>query len=55
MVVLLALLVILTLAGAGTAFHLLWVQAAVLFVLWLIGFAAVRGETSGARRSWYRW
>jgi hypothetical protein len=55
-VIILAFLIILILAGAGAAFHILWVLAALLIVLWLIGFAAGRGETSGAaRRGWYSW
>jgi hypothetical protein len=41
-------------AGLGFALHVLWIIAAVLFVLWLVGFALGKGETSG-RRSWYRW
>ncbi|HEY3843276.1 MAG TPA: hypothetical protein VGL48_08485 [Acidimicrobiales bacterium] len=55
MVVVLALLLVLLFAGLGTAVHLLWVVAAVLLLLWLFGFAAGRGETSGSRRGWYRW
>jgi hypothetical protein len=55
MVVLLALLLVLLFAGLGTAVHLLWVVAAVLLLLWLVGFAVGRGETAGSRRGWYRW
>ena len=44
MIVLLALLVVLVVAGLGFTFHLLWVLAAVLLVLWAVGFAIGRGE-----------
>jgi hypothetical protein len=50
--VILAALVVLLFFGLGFALHLLWVVAVVLFVLWLVGFAVGRGETSG-RRGWY--
>jgi hypothetical protein len=51
-VVLLALLVVLLLFGAGFALHLLWWVALVALALWLIGwmFGAVEG---GSRRGWY--
>lgn len=48
--ILMLLLLILLLGGIGFSIHLLWIVAAVLFVFWLVGFAA-RG--SGGR--WYRW
>jgi hypothetical protein len=54
MVVLLALLLVVLFFGLGFALHALWVVAAVLLVLWLIGFALGRGEGSG-RHSFYRW
>jgi hypothetical protein len=54
MVVLLALLLVIVFAGLGFAVHLLWVIAAVLLVLWLIGFAIGRGENAGGRH-FYRW
>lgn len=54
MVVLLAFLIVLLFFGLGFALHLLWIVAAVLFVLWLIGFAVGRGESAGNRR-FYRW
>ncbi len=47
----LVLLLILVLFGAGFAESLLWILAAVLLALWLIGFVARGAE--GAR--WYRW
>ncbi len=46
---LLALLLVLIFAGAGFALHVLWVVAAVLLVMWLLGFLV-----SGAEHSWYR-
>ncbi len=55
-VILLVLLLALLLGGLGFAVHALWIIAAIVFVVWLVGFALARGETSGAGRSrWYRW
>ena len=54
MVVLLALLIVLIVFGLGFTFHLLWILAAVLLVLWVIGFALGRGENAGSQR-FYRW
>jgi hypothetical protein len=48
--VILVLLLILLLFGAGFAVKLLWYLAIALLILWLIGFF-VRG-TEGR---WYRW
>jgi hypothetical protein len=53
-VLLLALLLVLILFGAGFALHVLWIAAVVLLVLWLVGFAVGRGENAGAHR-FYRW
>jgi hypothetical protein len=47
--ILLALLVVLLFAGLGFALHVLWIIAAVLLVVWIIGFLV-----SGADHSWYR-
>jgi hypothetical protein len=47
--ILLALLVVLLFAGLGFALHVLWIVAAVLLVVWIVGFLA-----SGAGHSWYR-
>ena len=51
----LALILVLLLAallfGLGFAVKFLWILAAIVLVVWLIGFAARAGE--GAR--WYRW
>jgi hypothetical protein len=50
----LALIAVLVLAallfGVGFAVHFLWIIAAVVLVLWLIGFVA-----RGADAAWYRW
>jgi hypothetical protein len=54
MIVLLALLVVLVVAGLGFTLHFLWVLAAILLVLWVIGFAVGRGENAGSRH-FYRW
>lgn len=54
MVVLLALLLMLLYFGLGFTLHFLWVLAAVLFVLWVVGFAIGRGESAG-RNHFYRW
>jgi hypothetical protein len=51
MFLILAILILAILFGAaGFAVHLLWIVAAVVLVLWLVGFAAHAG---GGR--WYRW
>lgn len=54
MIVLLALLLVAIFAGLGFALHVLWVVAAVLLVLWLIGLVVGRGEGAGSHR-FYRW
>jgi Family of unknown function (DUF5670) len=54
MVLVLALLLVLLFFGLGFAAHLLWIVAAVLLVLWLVGFAMGRGESAGSHR-FYRW
>jgi hypothetical protein len=36
--------------GVGFAVHFLWILAAIVLVLWLIGFIA-----RGADAAWYRW
>jgi hypothetical protein len=41
----------LALAGAGFAFHLLWVIAAVFFLFWVAGYALGRGHRRSGRRS----
>ena len=52
--ILAVLLIALLLGGLGFAVHVLWFVAAIVFVLWLIGFAFGRGTASGTR-GWYRW
>jgi hypothetical protein len=55
MVLLLALLLVILIFGLGFfALHVLWAVAAVLLVLWLLGFAIGRGESAG-RNHFYRW
>ena len=54
MVVLLAFLVVLLVAGLGFTIHLLWVAAAILLALWIIGLVIGRGENAGSRH-FYRW
>jgi hypothetical protein len=48
-VILLVLLLVLLFAGLGFAVHLLWIVAAVLLAIWIVGFLV-----SGAERSWFR-
>jgi hypothetical protein len=47
---LLVLLLVLLLFGAGFAVNLLWIIAAIVLALWLIGFLA-----RGPEARWYRW
>lgn len=51
-IALLVLLLALILGGLGFAVHVLWWIAIIVFVLWLVGWAIGRGESSGGRR-WY--
>jgi hypothetical protein len=53
-VLVLGLLLVLILFGAGFALHLLWIAAAIFFVVWLVGFALGRGENAGTHR-FYGW
>nr|WP_202523469.1 hydrophobic protein [Kitasatospora sp. SID7827] len=55
---LLVLLLIIVLFGAGFAVKVLWWIALAVLVLWLIGFVARSSGTgagSGGRSRWYRW
>ncbi|MCW8096405.1 hydrophobic protein [Streptomyces tauricus] len=53
--ILLVLLLVLILFGAGFAVKVLWWIALVVLIIWLLGFL-MRGTTgSGARSRWYRW
>jgi hypothetical protein len=54
MVVALALLMVLLPIGLGFTFHLLWILAGIVLVLWLVGFAIGRGQNSG-QRHFYTW
>jgi hypothetical protein len=54
MVLLLFLLLVILLFGAGFAVHLLWIAAVIFAVFWLVGAALGRGETAGRHR-FYRW
>jgi hypothetical protein len=50
MLAVLALLLVLVFFGAGFALKALWIVAAVLLVMWLLGFVA-----RGSERRWYYW
>ncbi|MER5182951.1 hydrophobic protein [Streptomyces sp. NPDC002896] len=52
---LLVLLVILILFGAGFALDVLWWIALVLLIVWIIGFFTTRAGPGGGRTRWYRW
>lgn len=47
---LLFLLVVAVLFGAGSAIHALWLIAVIALAMWVVGFVA---RPSGGR--WYRW
>ncbi|MEU8503304.1 hydrophobic protein [Streptomyces brevispora] len=51
---LLVLLIVLVLFGAGFALNLLWWIAAIVLVVWLLGFLLRQGSGAGRGR-WYRW
>ena len=50
-IVLLVLLLALIFGGLGFALHALWIIAAIVLVVWLIGFVVRSGESA----RWYRW
>ena len=50
--ILLVLLLAIILGGLGFALHVLWWIAAIVLLIWLIGFV-VRVGGGGSR--WYRW
>ena len=54
MTILLILLLVVLFFGLGFTAHFLWFVAAVLFVLWLLGFALGRGQNAGTHH-FYRW
>ena len=53
MIILLVLLFVLLFFGLGFAAPLLWVVAAIVFFVWVIGLALGRG--SSGRHHFYRW
>ncbi|MFE7775256.1 hydrophobic protein [Streptomyces sp. NPDC057445] len=52
---LLVLLLALVLFGAGFALKALWWIAAVVLVLWLLGFVVRPAGHGASRGRWYRW
>lgn len=52
---LLVLLLVLILFGAGFALKALWWIAIIVLVVWLLGFLFRSAGTGGARGRWYRW
>ncbi|MCL4414350.1 MAG: hydrophobic protein, partial [Actinobacteria bacterium] len=50
MLILFVLLIVILLAGVGFSLHLLWIVAAVFFVLWLAGLVLGRGANAGRHR-----
>jgi len=53
MIILLVLLFVLLFFGLGFSLHLLWVVAAIVFLVWIIGLALGRG--SSGRHHFYQW
>jgi len=54
MVILLVFLLVLIFAGLGFALHFLWIVAAIVLALWLVGLVMGRGEGAGHHR-FFRW
>ncbi|MBP0459335.1 hydrophobic protein [Streptomyces montanisoli] len=52
---LLVLLLIVILAGAGFALKILWWIAIAVLVVWLLGFLVRPAASGGKRGRWYRW
>jgi hypothetical protein len=52
---LLVLLLVLILFGAGFALKALWWIAVILLILWVLGFVFRGAGASGTRGRWYRW
>ncbi|MFF8829892.1 hydrophobic protein [Streptomyces sp. NPDC015131] len=52
---LLVLLLALILFGAGFALEVLWWVAAIVLVVWLVGFLVRPAGHGGSRGRWYRW
>ncbi len=53
MIVLAILLLVLLLLGLGFTAHLLWVVAAIVFVVWIVGL--LLGRASSGRHHFYHW
>ncbi|MGI5205278.1 hydrophobic protein [Spirillospora sp. CA-108201] len=51
----LVLLLALILFGVGFTLKILWVVAAIVLILWLLGFVLRGSGPSGKRGRWYRW
>jgi hypothetical protein len=51
----LVLLLALILFGVGFTLKVLWIVAAVVLLVWLLGFVARGTGASGRRGRWYRW
>ncbi|WP_141579315.1 hydrophobic protein [Actinomadura sp. WMMA1423] len=51
----LVLLLALILFGVGFTLKVLWILAAIVLVLWLLGFVLRSTGPSGRRGRWYRW
>jgi hypothetical protein len=54
MLLIVGLLLVLLLFGAGFALHVLWILAALFAIVWLVGVAMGRGESAGTHH-FYRW
>ncbi|MEV7777088.1 hydrophobic protein [Kitasatospora sp. NPDC088351] len=52
---LLALLVIVLIAGIGFSIHLLWWVALAGLVVWFLGFFVHGASGRGGNARWYRW
>lgn len=52
---LLVLVLALILFGAGFALKALWWIAAIVLVLWVLGFVFRGASAAGGRGRWYRW
>ncbi|MES9537984.1 hydrophobic protein [Spirillospora sp. NPDC049024] len=51
----LVLLLALILFGVGFTLKVLWILAAIVLILWLLGFVVRSTGPSGRRGRWYRW
>ena len=54
MLILSLLLLVLILAGAGFALHVLWIVAVIFAIFWIAGVALGRGEGAGNHK-FFRW